>query len=466
MRLINIISRRHLRGVSRTTALAAAMLAFGACDTEQILEVEDPAVATEGSVQTESAVPTVYAGAVGDFQVADSGNGLNDAFLPTSGLLADEFRSSDTFTTRNDADRRSQTSPNNGNLGDISYVALHRARRSTESAARLVAQFFPTTDPRIAELTSLAGITYVAFGEGFCSGVPFAASETAQSFVEGPPFTTAEMFDTAAARFNAALSGLGGGTDAASNRARDLARVGLGRALLNNGQFAAAAAAVAAVPTAFVYFNEHSANTPRQENSLWNLNGSNRRYTVADVEGVNGLNYRSANDPRVPWLDQNRNGFDAITRLYEQLRYPNRDADVPLADGIEARLIQAEAQMRANDPTYIVTLNDLRSQVRALMTARYQSYTANNPNTFVTNTTLAPLVDPVVQSAREDLVFRERAFWLYATGHRLGDMRRLVRQYGRTVNSVFPIGTWHGVNGGPYGNDVNLVVPFNEEQNS
>jgi hypothetical protein len=100
------------------------------------------------------------------------------------------------------------------------------------------------------------------------------------------------------------------------------------------------------------------------------------------------------------------------------------------------------------------------------MTARYQNYTGNNPNTFVTNTTLAPLVDPVVQSAREDLLFRERAFWLYATGHRLGDMRRLVRQYGRAANSVFPIGTWHGVNGGPYGNDVNLVVPFNEEQNS
>ena len=31
-----------------------------------------------------------------------------------------------------------------------------------------------------------------------------------------------------------------------------------------------------------------------------------------------------------------------------------------------------------------------------------------------------------------DLLFSERAFWMFATGHRLGDMRRLIRQYGRT----------------------------------
>lgn len=452
--------RRTLSAVA-----VALILPLASCNTEKVLQVFDPAVATPGSVETQAAVPTVYAGALGDFYVAYSGNGLNDAFLPTVGLFTDEFRSSDTFTTRNDADRRTQTSPANGNLADIAYVALHRARRSTESAARLVAQFFPATDPRIAELTSLSGYTYVAFGEGFCSGVPFASSLTAEQFTEGPPLTTAQMFDTAAARFNATITGLGSASDNTSNARRNLAQVGLGRALLNNAQYAAAATAVTAVPTTFIYLNDHSANTPREENSLWNLNGSNRRHTVSDSEGTNGLPYRSANDPRVPWLDQGRNGFDNANRLFEQLRYPNRDADVPLADGIEARLIEAEAALQAGDPvTWITILNSLRSQVRALMIARYQNYAANNPNAFVTNTTLTPLVDPVVPSAREDLMFSERAFWLYATGHRLGDMRRLIRQYGRGAETVFPTGTWH--KGGPYGTDVALVVPFNEEQNS
>jgi hypothetical protein len=436
-----------------------------ACSTDEILKVTDPAVATPSSVATQDAVPTVYAGALGDFYVAYSGNQLNDAFNATVALFTDEFRSSDTFTTRNDADRRTQASPSNGNLADIPYVALHRARWSTENAARLVAKFFPATDPRIAELTSLSGFTYVAFGEAFCSGVPFAPTETAQQFVEGPPLTTNQMFDSAAVRFNAAITGLGSATDNTATARRNLAKVGLGRALLNEGKYAEAAAAVAAVPDAFIYFNDHSANTPREENSLWNLNGSNRRYTLSDVEGINGLNYRSANDPRIPWLDQGRNGFDAATRLFEQLRQTNRDVDVPLADGVEARLIEAEAALKAGDvTTWLAKLNGLRAQVRTLMAAHYPAFNTVNPNAFVTNTTLAPLADPGTTAARVDLTFRERAFWLFGTGHRLGDMRRLIRQYGRTAESVFPTGTWH--KGGPYGADVNLVVAFREEQNS
>jgi hypothetical protein len=445
-------------------ALTAAGLAT-ACNSDELLKVKDPAVATPGSVATQDAVPTVYAGALGDFYVAYSGNQLNDAFNATVSIFTDEFRSSDTFATRNDADRRTQASPSNGNLADIPYVALHRARWSTENAARLVAQFFPATDPRISELTSLSGFTYVAFGEAFCSGVPFAPTATAQQFIEGPPLTTNQMFDSAAVRFNAAINGIGSATDNTSTARRNLARIGLGRALLNQGKYAAAAAAVASVPDAFIYFNDQSANTPREENSLWNLNGSNRRYTLSDVEGANGLNYRSANDPRIPWLDQGRNGFDNATRLFEQLRQTNRDVDVPLADGVEARLIEAEAALQAGDATtWLAKLNGLRAQVRTLMSAHYPAFNTVNPNSFVTNTTLAPLTDPGTAAARVDLTFRERAFWLFGTGHRLGDMRRLIRQYSRTAESVFPTGTWH--KGGPYGADVNLVVAFREEQNS
>jgi hypothetical protein len=60
-------------------------------------------------------------------------------------------------------------------------------------------------------------------------------------------------------------------------------------------------------------------------------------------------------------------------------------------------------------------------------------------------------------------MFRERAFWLFSTGHRLGDLRRLVRQYGRTVNTTFPSGTFH--KGGTYGPDTNFPLPQSEENN-
>jgi hypothetical protein len=60
-------------------------------------------------------------------------------------------------------------------------------------------------------------------------------------------------------------------------------------------------------------------------------------------------------------------------------------------------------------------------------------------------------------------MFRERAFWLFGTGHRLGDLRRLVRQYGRGSETVFPTGNYF--KGGLYGTDVNIPVPFEERNN-
>ena len=60
-------------------------------------------------------------------------------------------------------------------------------------------------------------------------------------------------------------------------------------------------------------------------------------------------------------------------------------------------------------------------------------------------------------------MFRERAFWLFGTGHRIGDLRRLARQYGRASETVFPTGTYF--KGGLYGTDVNIPVPFEERNN-
>ena len=76
---------------------------------------------------------------------------------------------------------------------------------------------------------------------------------------------------------------------------------------------------------------------------------------------------------------------------------------------------------------------------------------------------LAPLADPGPAAAREDLLFRERAFWLFATGHRLGDLRRLVRQYGRDASAVFPVGSF--IKGGTFGDDVNFPVSQAERNN-
>lgn len=459
------------RMVRRSAGLGAVALSIIGCNTKDMLSVYDPSVATPGSLQTATAVPTVYAGAIGDFAAAWDGNGLTDAFVPTSGLLADEFRSSDTFTTRNDADRRTQAAAANGNLSDNSYVALHRARRSLEVGATLVTKFNPATDPRAAELTALAGYTYLLFGEGFCGNVPVPPTAQAEQIVPAAGIGTTALFDTSIVRFNAAVAGLGTATtSAAAQAAINLANVGRGRALLDEGKYALAAAAVAAVPDTFVYKVYFSSNATREQNSLWNLNGSNNRYTMADTEGTNGLNYRSANDPRIPWKRINlangnpQLGFDNSTLMYQQLLQPTADSDVPLADGVEARLIQAEALLAVNDPSWLTVLNTLRANMGTLQARRYSDFGTVSATDSVTASTLAPLVDPGTAAARVDMLFRERAFWLYATGHRLGDLRRLIRQYGRTANTVFPVG--NSAKLGVYGNDVNLAIAFAEQNNT
>jgi hypothetical protein len=183
----------------------------------------------------------------------------------------------------------------------------------------------------------------------------------------------------------------------------------------------------------------HSVNAA--DNALWLQNVSLKRYTVADNEGINGLPFVTAADPRVPTVTSGFT-FDNSGPWTGQQIWVTRDAPVTIASGIEARLIEAEAALRAgNAAGFITKLNEARA----------------------TNAALAPLADPGSDIARQDLLFSERAFWLFGTGHRLGDLRRLVRQYGRAQDAVFPTGTWF--RGGPYGSDVNFPIPFNETNN-
>ena len=61
------------------------------------------------------------------------------------------------------------------------------------------------------------------------------------------------------------------------------------------------------------------------------------------------------------------------------------------------------------------------------------------------------------------MLFREKAFWTFSRGQRLGDLRRLIRDYGRNEANTFPRGQHY--RGGPYGVDVNMPVPTDELNN-
>jgi hypothetical protein len=416
----------------RMAAGAVLALSLAACDTNKILDVHDPEFPTDASLQEPTALPLLVSGAMGEFWRAYGGSGLDNlGFITSVGLFTDEFLTSDTFNDRNALDERNQQPPSQGNPSDFAFERLQRARRATRDAAATVEKIRGANDPDRATLLALEAYTYVALAEGYCGSVPISNVESGE-FKNGTPLTTTQLLDSAVVRFDRSLA-------ASPN---DLARVGKGRALLDQGKVAEAAAAVNGVQTGSAFLMEYSENT--FQNSVWNLNSSNGRFTVSDSEG-GGLNFRTAGDPRVPVFRQpGRVGFDKATPLYEQAKYDSRDADIPLAGGVEARLIEAEAALQAhNNGSFISILNNLRAGVAGL----------------------APLGDPGNDAARQDLLFRERAFWMYATGHRLGDFRRLVTQYGRQVDDVYPSGAYPGLAGNSYGDKVVFPVPFDEEQN-
>jgi hypothetical protein len=420
---------------------AALVLALGAvaCSPDSLLDVDDIDVLDPGTLNSKEALPTLLAGSLSAFQIAFSGagdlsNGGHEGLVNLSGLLADEYIHAETFPDRQGVDVRS-IAAGNGSVKGV-FFDLSQAR----AFADLTSSRYNTFDPGVAghsEVLALAGYTYLFFAEYFCSGVPFSTL-TDDGIEFGQPQTRDEVLAIALAKFDSALTFA---NDNQSAELANLAMVGRGRVLLNQGNYAQAATAVAAVPANFTYVIEGSDNSARQNNGIWNYTVNFFGFSVPEREGTNGLPYRTANDPRVPYFDSGDVGFDGETPFFVQDKYPDRAANTVLASGVEARLIEAEAALQANNTgTFLSRINTLR-QAAGLSTVAL----------------------PGTQATRVDLLFRERAFALYLTGHRLGDLRRLVRQYGRAQDAVFPTGNYH--KGGAYGSDVNFPISSDERNN-
>lgn len=445
-----------------TARIAFPFLIAGlvACDTNKLLEVTDPDVARPEALEGVSAIPTLRAGALGDFGVSYNGVASDVEQIHLSALLSDEFINTETFPTRIEIDQRAMSLTNTSLNG--TFYDINRARASAERAINAYRSFAKTaTDSAgMPEILALNGLAYVFFAENYCGAVPTSRLTPEGEFEYGAPLSTTQMLDSAVSKFNQALGITGTPLTTAS---RSLAQIGKGRALLDKGDYPAAAAAVAGVSSTFQYNYTHSETSGRQNNGTWALTVSVARFGVANSEAGIGLPYQSDGnlkkasgtiDPRVADSVRagNGRGFDGTTTQWIQAKYPLRASVVTVADGVEARLIEAEAALAAgNAQGALDILNALRAN-SAVISLR--GYPAGS---------LAPLTLEGTTAAQVDQLFKERAYWLFLTSHRLGDLRRLIRQYGRPVNSVFPNGTYF--KGGVYGTDVAVPVPQSEQNN-
>ncbi|HEX9895877.1 MAG TPA: hypothetical protein VGA78_18240 [Gemmatimonadales bacterium] len=431
MRTYTLTSARAFRFRLGTAAIMAAVLPLSGCE-DDFLEYTDPDIITDAN--SASGAIALRNGVVQRFTQMVNGMQGPDALFIYSGLVADEWRSGDTFEQRNQADIRSI--PEENTFLDDVLLRLNQVRTQGRSAINSLRQFVPTPTSNVGLMFALTGFVENLAGEAYCNGIPFSELADDGTPVFADPVTVDSAFRRAVASADSALKYVTG-TD--GPKVADLARIVKGRALLNLNQPADAAAAVTTVATSFEYQVFHSSITTT--NQTWALNAGARRYVVADNEGGNGLPFVSAADPRVVTATPTPLSFDSQTPFVALTNFGQFDP-MTVAGGIEARLIEAEAALRAGDAAgWLAKLNEARA----------------------TRTDLPALADPGSEAARVDLTFYERAFWMFATGHRLGDLRRLVRQYGRGAETVFPTGAFH--KGGSYGSDLNIPISFDERNN-
>jgi hypothetical protein len=431
---------KRFRFAARAGLLVGVAAALSGCKSDSLLRSNNPDVVDPGALNTAQGAEALYTGAIGDLAAAADGSGATGVGLVEAGAwFSDEARFGGTPPEVKQMDLRAVRKE--ANAWQAMYLNLHRAREAAERAAKALANF-NQADPRIGEMYAISGLVHILLGEHYCSGVPFSTTEPAIEY--GDPLTTAQVFDRALARLDLAKQNANGDATVTN-----LAAVLRGRALMNLGasRYAEAATAVSAVPTAFSYQLSHGTATMRQNNFMYTDAFSADRLSVSNREGTNGLDFATAGDPRVPVETPTGNGglsrFDNVTPMVRFLRYNSLSSPVVHATGVEARLIEAEAALNAGDVTlWLAKLNAARAA----------------------SSGLTALTDPGTTTARQDLTFRERAFWMFMTGHRVGDLRRLIRQYQRNAETVFPTGAYHKDNL-VRGTDVNIIIPISEENN-
>jgi hypothetical protein len=382
------------------------------------------------------------------------------------GLLTDEWKSGDTFVQRDETDKRTIALDNS--IVTAGYRYIHRTRISANLAIDALRKYPPVSNAAktayVAQMQWIRGYAALLSAENFCNGQPYSDGSTG-TIVEGPPISVAESFQKAIVDADSAIATIGAAADTLNTRHLRAARMVKARALMGLGgaaNYVAARALAATVPTNYaysVYFSPASVS-----NGIWSLNNSAKRYVVGDsVEGaaqiVNAIPFKSANDPRVPTSGTGK-AFDSATPFTQQLIWASAgtpagsEDPISVVNGIDARLIEAEVALSQSDvPTWLGILNTLRTGPTVISNG-------------LTVTGMTPLVAPVLPADQVSLQFREKAFWTFGRGERLGDMRRLVRQYNRTPAQVFPTGNFNPNKGGTFGTDVNLPVPQAEQNNT
>lgn len=408
--------------LSKVKGFAISLIAMGlltGCSLNSLFDVDNIETEREidrGVINSRSGAMLLYNGMIRSFAGAISATSRSVA------IFTDEL-STIRLAGSYDLDSRTPSMGSDGvermNFGSP-YNVWQAARTSASQARSLLRMFSDSHDSvMISNTYVVEGFSILMLGETMCSGVPLSMVSVDGDVSYGERLSTEQLMNRAISLFDSALY-----VSHDSIPIITLAKIGKARAWLAIGQVDSAFYAVQQISNSDTYVVQF--NMGITGGGFWTGTGNNNDVQIINNEGVVGLKWLGDSavrqDPRVPVVTQNINGQLVFSNPYKQRKYEGGNVNFVVANGIQARLIEAEYYLNnveSMGDSWLGSLNELRSSIG-----------------------LADTTDPGDFRSQTNLLFKERAFWLYLTGSRLGDMRRLVREYGMPPGAVYPVGAY------------------------
>lgn len=416
-------------------AMLAAILLLASCKTSDYLNVTSPSRIPASNLQDPSSAALLVNGAVADFECAFG------SYVVAGGLIGQELDDATQTAARFPYDQRtlissSSTYQSASCSGLGVYSPLQTARVSADNVRRLLIGW---TDAQVqnrqtllATATAYEAYAELLLGESQCQTV-FSTFNNDGSVVYGTVITPQQAFDSAITRFSEAI----GYAKSAGSGAQNIlytAYDGRARAEADKGDLAAARADAILVPADFVQNMTASAIDGRRYNRVWADNGqSGSSYNQASSVGSY---YRNMNDPRVPVVHPNVPNSTTGVPIWIQQKYTSAASPIPIASGVEAQLIVAEADLTTNPGEALAIINASRAK--------------GNEPALAAGTTGADLKNALIEE-------RRRALFLQS--QHLYDLIRFQIPLDPAAGAKFP-------GGGTYGSQLCMPLPDVERFNN
>src|SRR5256885_4135875 len=231
--MANVIFQARLRGA---VSLLLAAAALTACNRDKILQVTDPDIINPSNLGSAEAAEALRVGALSRLSDVTGGlqgsGSLNEGIFHFSGVVADEWRSTDTFVQRDEADSRSITESNAAM--SLEARGLHRIRTAANQAIPTLRQWKPNNVADVGQMYWVRGWAEMSIAENFCNGMPLSSLDAGNNIVYGDPQTNVKIYQTAMASFDTALQNTPA-TEVRSDTVRWLAGIEKARVQLDLG---------------------------------------------------------------------------------------------------------------------------------------------------------------------------------------------------------------------------------------